>query len=266
MNRRDALKTMLSAAGSALVPSWLIPDARPSHGLDLTPFCAPEWWPRQYRMDLPFVQNGVVDDPNGVVRAHFELFRYATNGHVCVRVPIHPGAVIDREEIKLPPVLNLPWTHDWPYKGKWLAWPRANYLLACDSDCMACDGTGNQSGEPGLECDECGGFGWVIVGEYETSQVKCRGCHGRGVLLSPDDEPCHACKGNAIGVFPTIQRLATGYVCAGYHAKLATLPDVEYFVPDRAAKGDAPIKVRFHGGQGLLMPMDGKAVERRLQT
>jgi hypothetical protein len=68
MNRRELLKSLGVMAGAALVPSWLIPTPRPSHGIDLTAFCAPAWRQHKYSIDLPFVQQGVVDEPDQ--RAH----------------------------------------------------------------------------------------------------------------------------------------------------------------------------------------------------
>ena len=271
MNRRDCLKSMLAAAGSALVPSWLVP-GRPSHGIDLSAFCSPAWIERKYQMKVPFVQQGIVDVPipDDMTRyragdgVRWEYFRYATDARVCVRVPINTGDLIDREKTDLPPACSLGWTHDLPYRGKWVPWPKANYILAASSDCPACQGTGDASGDPQDECETCYGTGheWV-GGAYDMSHpITCRTCKGLGFVPTA---LCGNCEGHAIGTFPAIQRLPTHYIDARYHGKIARLPGAEYFIPERPAEVITPIKIRFAGGQGLLMPLEPKPTEERIR-
>ncbi len=271
MNRRNFLRLSASAAVGSLIPSWLIPDKRPSHGVDLSAFCWDRPWEKQFEMRVPFVQQGVVDDAIGrkpwqqklgLPGSHCELFRYATDGSVCVRVPIHPGDVIDREEAKLPPAYSLNWTHDWQHRGRWLEWPRGDYMLAADSECPRCYGTGDLSGV-GQECERCGGTGDEWVGaSYDISHpVQCRACGGRGSFIMT---PCPDCNGEPIGIYPSIQRLEGSYSAAEYHRKIEVLPGVEYFVPE-SDPGTHPLTFRFAGGVGLLATLDSERARERLR-
>ncbi len=271
MNRRNFLTTAASAVATALVPSWIIPEKRPSHGIDLSAFCHNGPWEEKYAMRVPFVQDGVIEDKIGrkpwqqklgLPGSLMEPFRYAGNCSCFVRVPIHPGDVIGREQVNLPPVLQLNWTHDWPYRGRWLPWPKANYLLAADSYCLRCFGTGDIGGIP-QECEECGGTGheWVGSGYEPSRPIQCRSCGGLGHHVN---EPCPDFKGKPIGVFPDVQRLADCYVAADYHHKITALPGAEYFVPESGTEEKRPIKFRFHGGHGLLMALNAERTEERL--
>lgn len=273
-NRRGFLKTALAGLASALVPSWLITEKRPSYSLDLSAFCDRRPWlhPR-YSIGQPFVQQGIVDDEIGpkpwqqklgLPGSHWELFRYATDGRVCVRVPIHPGDVFDSEKIDLPPAYSLAWTHEWPKRGKWFAWPQANYLLAADSDCPRCFGTGDMSGLP-EECEVCDGTGHEWVGSsYDLCRpIECRTCGGLGSHI---ETRCPDCHGKPIGTYPSIQRLPTGYIASEYHAKVASLPGVEYFVPATDDEiGERPVQFRFTGGHGLLMRLNIERAEARMK-
>ncbi len=273
MNRRNFLSASASAFAAALIPSWLIPTKRPSHGIDLSAFCWDLPWDYRGNFDMrtPFAQQGVVDDvvgPKqwqqrlGLPGSHWDMFRYATDGSVCVRVPIHPGDVIDREEAKLPPAYGLNWTHDWPQRGRWLEWPKANYLLAADSECQVCHGTGDMSGVA-KDCERCEGFGhdWYSSGYTPATPGQCPDCKGIGYIIQT---PCTTCNGNPICVYPSIQRLDGSFIAAEYHAKVARLPGVEYFVPE-SDPGTSPLKFRFAGGVGLLAPLDRDRARERMR-
>jgi len=270
-SRRGFLKAVGASAASLLVPSWIIPERRPSYSIDLSAFCHNKPWQcGKYDMHVPFVQMGVVDDAVGckswqkrlgLPGSHFEPFRYATDDRVCVRVPINTGDLIDKEKKDLPPVGTLGWTHTWNYRGRWVRWPRAAYLDAADTECLRCCGTGDLAGCP-LECDDCGGTGHEWVGsEYDISHpIRCRACKGKGCFVK---EECPKCKGNAIGIFPGIQRLEQCYIDCDYHRKISCLSGVEYFVPENPVS-EKPIRFRFDGGVGLLMPLDQKRAEERI--
>lgn len=267
MNRREFNRAALSSLAAALVPSWVV-KATPPKAIDLSEFCAAEAG-FKYDMTAPFVQMDAVDDKIGrkswqqaaqLPGSHLEPFRFATDGRVCVRVPANDIILPDSGMTKLPPANTLPWRHNWPIDGKWLKWPRANYLLAADSCCPACDGTGCTSRKPQPCCRKCEGQGeYWTGGFYSGTWVNCTACDGRGILIK---NPCPHCKGNAIGNFPSVQRIESGYVECDLHRRIDTLPEVEYFVSQRAE--DGAVRFRFHGGHGLVMPLDVKTTEKRL--
>src|SRR5580658_7213716 len=98
MNRRDFLKTSLSGGLASLVPSWLVTAKRK---IDLRPFCSNSSIIghnfKRYDARHPFVQEGAG-----------ELFRYATDGKICVRVDAEHGDQ-EGDKLNLPPAINLRW-------------------------------------------------------------------------------------------------------------------------------------------------------------
>lgn len=251
MNRRSFLRTASAAALSALVPTWL-PERTPPRALDLTPFCQP-WQHPKYDMAKPFVQG------------EHELHRYATDSRICVRVPATEADKGDSPEVRRPDAAGLGWwQHDALYPGRWQPWPAARYRDAADSDCQRCHGTGDLHGIS-RECEACQGVGTVDCdddwGFYHPTD--CQACKGLGFQPL---ELCPECQGKAIGIFPALQPLAGVYVDAKYDRRIrAHLEGVEVFVPRDGLDSRRPLKFRFNGGVGLLMPVETKAAEERIR-
>lgn len=218
-SRREAIGCALAA----LVPSWLCkPAPRP---LDLSVFCRRDDH-GQWQMDRPFIQ-GIPEGDN--------LYRYATDARIILRVPATPRDREEDSDLKLPPAFDLDWSHD--ARRGWAPLPPADYRLADDVPCPTCDGWGVP--QPGRTCERCAGDG-------------CRECGGRG-FLGP---PCPQCHGNAYGRYPGHQHLAGGVVIAAKYDRLLRqhLGDIEY-VPE-TVDPLKPVLLRAGNVFGLLMPLD----------
>lgn len=277
MNRRNFLKSTALAAASALVPSWLLPKL-PPEDINLQAFCWHKPWPHpRLEMNTPFVQPGVVDDVigskpwqqmAGLPGSHMEPFRYATDALVCIRVPAKPGDMVDEHKTKLPNATSLSWTHDWPYRGRWMPWPSQNHLGARETDCPQCYGTGDASGIP-EECERCEGVGQTMeyFGEPWGVHKPCKLCNGLGHIVKIR---CPTCKGSGEGVFPAFQPLANMFIDCHIDGKMRRhLQAVEYFLPESGLAEPewgtlaATVKFRFAGGQGVLIPLvTARAMER----
>lgn len=240
MNRRDALK--VAVAGLA---SFILPAPRPR--LDLRQFCR-RWDYGEYSLTLPWTLND---------------WTYATDGHACVRVRPAAGDKADHDG-KAPPFGTLPLDHA-QLRG-WRELPRLEPLLANHSDCPACEGTGNTARLPGHGCPRCDGMGHVWVGQgWDISVPKtCPGCKGKGFLRPPGSAVCPSCRGNAIGVFPSVVMLDGRYFALSLYERVrATGAE---FVHDnyRAMPGYPMLRFVFDGGSGVLLGMDQAAVKARL--
>jgi hypothetical protein len=270
MDRRDFLRTTFAAAAASLVPSWVM--AKPP--INLAAFCLAPEEVSKFKMTQPFVQIGAVDDAIGrkpwqqkfgLPGTHAELFRYATDGRICVRVPGEQRDKDEGQETKLPPACGLPWTHEWLCRGKWLPWPRENYLLAEGSLCPLCHGTGDLAGIP-EGCEPCDGTGhyWGETILDEPRLNGCKSCKGGGVIIK---DPCPTCRGIGDGVFPGIQPLGPGFITSEYDTKIRqNLRDVEWFLPKEGIEQDRPVKIRFDGGLALLMALDPQRTMESLVT
>lgn len=246
MNRRSFLQSTAALAVGALVPTWFKwPEV--AQPINLEPFCAAEPF-RKFDARKPFVQE-----------AGSNLFTYATDGRIAVRVPAD-FALATAPDAKLPPCSGLRWWQGMDEAG-WRPWPRKNYLLASDSECPRCNGFGVYPMLGG--CKVCDGSGYTGHGgdDFLMYSKKCAACHGgnAGPL-------CTHCNGNAIGIFPGIQPIESGvYVGAEFDAKMRQhLQGIEYRVID-ARIDQAPIQLRFAGGCGLLMTLNQQAAEKRIR-
>jgi hypothetical protein len=222
----------------------------------------------------PFAQFGVVDDKVGskpwqqrlnLPGSHFEPFRYATDGSICVRVPINTGDLIDREQRSLPPAYSLDWTHDWPRRGRWLPWPKAAYLDGSDTDCPVCYGTGCREG-CGKDCEQCDGTGHLWYGNgWDLSVPRdCPACAGKGVIITDE---CPACEGKPIARRPAFQTIGTLFVdCEKDRKMRSVLGDIEYFLPEGGLPDGKAIKFRAGPARGLLMPILTERAIRRIEA
>ena len=240
LNRREAIGAAIGAAVSFILPA-------PRPRLDLLQFCGEDTW--KYSLSLPW---------------ECQDHTYATDGRACVRVRPESADQVQRRG-EMPPFGSLPWEHA-RLRG-WRELPRLEPLLASDSECPVCDGRGYEGGVIASGCPHCDGTGhdWVGNGWDLSVPVKCKACAGRGYVLPPGAVVCCNCKGNAIGVFPSVVRLGDGaYFDAKLYGRVRRLGGDYVLTPDRGASGPL-LQFRFDGGEGLFLGHDRAAVERRLE-
>jgi hypothetical protein len=229
MNRREMLKNAMAGLATFLLPA-------PRPRVDLATFCARESGSR-YEMRYPF---------------QVRDWTYATDARAIVRV--RPSWSDKAEsEGPIPPAALLPWDHD-RLRG-WKPIRQLPPLLCDDADCPECDGTGFADGRMGEGCEWCG--------------LGCRRCNYRGVMPRPGVADCPACKGNAIGQFPSVVKIDNRYFDVRLYRKVAALGGEAVVVDmpkSRHCDAYTHLKFRFDGGDGLLMGLDAATVERRLVT
>lgn len=140
---------------------------------------------------------------------------YATNGHICVRVPRLPDIA---ESDKAPKAQTL-------FKERPEGYQKPNFPdlpELSDMDCPACDGRGTEH-----DCDDC--------------QCGCDACDDTGQVTTD----------YKVGVGVSGIPFALHYI-----RMIAGLPGLEIakvIVPKE------PMAFRFDGGEGILMPLNGKA-------
>lgn len=236
MNRRDFIKTTATSALASMVPTWMLPKAE----IELTAFCHKRETSR-WDCRTPFLQGEN---------------KYATDGRIMVRVPGKPLDIGDQDRRPNADEAYQRYTHQLGQLGQWLKWPRETPIVTDDAWCPACDGTGQEGGEPAEECEACGGFG-------HNGTRDCRPCNGLGILT---EKPCPACKGRANGRFPAYQQVGGLYVAHEFDRKIRKhLRGVEfYYVDGQTCK--LPVYFRFDGGKGLLMPIDAQAAVQAIKV
>ena len=175
-----------------------------------------ESWTLRYKFDVPFVQRG---------------FLCATDSRVLLRVPtaLPEFATPEGKTRPFPPVMKC-WDEYASVVGKWRPWPEQRWLIdpseTCSKleglDCVTCDGGG---------CADCFGTG------YQSPAKTCRVCRGTEYWMA--------------------QRVGGRTVQARYDLKLRSfLPGPLEFLEDGLGDGANPIRFRFRGGDGLLMPFE----------
>ena len=183
--------------------------------MDLWEFCTPES-NTKFDTSEPFVKNG---------------WKYATNGHVCVRVQFEAP---DDDHKKFPPCEKL--FKEFP-TGEWLPWPTPKY-------CIQCFGKGTIGCAGGNEwCESCGG--------YEGCGIrKCRMCGGkedRGDLA--DNQPMDS------------RWIGFHLIYAKYDALIHLLPNAKFLAGVKPANDFSKpseqnwLPFVFDGGQGIIMPL-----------
>lgn len=244
MTRRDFIATTGAGLLAALVPSWLIQRTRK---IDLRPFCNQDF--RRYNCASPFVQH--VD---GVPYA------FGTDGRIAVRADADNASLLG-ESVKLPPAQKLNWSDG---RG-WQPWPRKDWLVATDSDCLTCGGYGIVGKR--TECGKCQGVGAFGEGFME---VNCSACYGRGEIGAK----CPACADSTpIGTRPGIQRVGGFYVAAKYDDKVRRhLGECDWrvvisdtYTPRGVVVPITLMQLRFDGGLALLCSLDRESSEKRIK-
>lgn len=246
MNRREALKVV-----AATVLAMFVRPA-PRRQIDLMSFCRKEALGK-YELRLPWQ----VDD-----------WTYASDARMCVRVRPVSADAVDHSGV-MPPFSGLPWGQQ-AHRG-WRELPKLEPMLADDSCCFSCGGTGYEGGVIGEECETCEGFGRDFCQNVKWGMAKpatCQDCKGSGVVPPPGVRTCPACLGNAVGRFPSIVQLDGEYFNYGLYEKLRRL-GCEYVLGQHqlahaAADPWQIIEVKFPEGEGLLLGIEKRAAERRL--
>ena|SRR3990167_2778804 len=108
---------------------------------------------------------------------------------------------------------------------------------------------------------------WIDLPPFELKQEKCPGCLGTGFVdeecrscakESPNAYECEECEGGVILSGSAIVKAEKGKVrlAAKYLDLLKDLPEIKIGVDgDESTRSDKPIRFKFEGGEGLLMPM-----------
>ena len=133
-----------------------------------------------------------------------------------------------------------------------------------EKNCNECDGTGKI-----IVCKECGGEGTLeFDSDYNTYEVQCKSCFNRKIKdrvgRNVEDEKCEDCEGtgkykkysNPIveipiiidGSLESIEIMINGM----YLEMIQDLPNIKIALQGKTE----PIKLKFDGGIGLLMPIE----------
>lgn len=147
-------------------------------------------------------------------------FTYATDGHICIRIPRDPS-IADADHKAVPLAQQLFVDH------------------ACNEHSVAPVIDVPQSDDDDNECETCQGRGHLH--DCPDCECECRDCRGTGY-----EEPG---RGLSYGFGPAI---FAGRVLI----KMKDLPGLRFGRPD-ATK---PMHFIFDGGEGVIMPMRGKNV------
>lgn len=182
---------------------------------------------------------------------------FATDARMAVRVrPILADAFHHKSD-RVPPFARLPWDKS---KLIWRPIPKLEPIVAADSPCPKCDGTGYWPTPPesALVACDCYGEG-------------CRDCDDRGDF-APGYE-CSMCCGKGLGKLPAMVKLDDAYVYVKYFRKFEKLGG-EYAInpwsfPYQPAMRDRQVSLvrfRFADGDGMMMPIDPDSAVARIEA
>ncbi len=224
ISRRELMKTALIAAIAPVIPATASAVKVP---LPVFTEFVGEYWRTAYRFDLPFAQGG---------------FLFATDSRVLIRVPTSrrddlPPADVGQRQREFPPVAKV-WNDYASTEGEWRPWPEQQWLIDPAETC------GTLEGEECVNCEGAGCTACVGTG-YESPAKTCRVCRGTGFWMA--------------------QRVAGRTVAAKFDWKLRQcLPSPLEFLDDGLGDGKNPVRFRFNGGEGLLMPLEDDSKFRRM--
>lgn len=211
--------------------------------IDLTPFCGKDG---HYTPSTPWFESGHI---------------YATDGHVCVRVPAEAGLGNEAEDDK-PKGLILGWpTGD----ETWLPWPPV-IPIPGEEECPMCGGKRFVHGDQ--LCRHCEGGGWCSCRSC-GDRHNCWHCDGTGKA----DTDCPTCRGRGKVETPYAYRqIGPVAIARKYDELIRALPNVQFVMPvsnepwvrtrvseSKVTYSARAILFRFDGGEGLVMPADGAA-------
>ena len=211
--------------------------------IDLQRFCANESDPRPY-LRAPFKRGSWV---------------YATNGHVCVRVPAESAPDVAEVE-KTPNAGALFEKHIEKRECEFLLMPKIPDLIRCGGcggktkvraiKCPHCDGGTFVRGDYSYDCQTCvdssAGPGWDELMDFDPphpdEQLRiCDNCDGLGYSLSSNG----------------VMALGDSTYSPVYLSWIAALPQVRICPGGPAVAHHTeivPAAFIFDGGQGIVMP------------
>jgi len=198
------------------------------------------------------------DDRRDALKAPFsdEKFTYATDGHICIRVPRIQGVTSDSGVSLLKYM-----TFDHAEMTTWHFIPDE---IPADkrSECKSCNGTGKV-----LTCPDCEGDGEVEYKFFSKSgksydlDHECPVCEGTGKLNGSADDRCEDCTGKGYIDDPVPVRIEAVGLSISSHLlrRVQNLPGIMVAAKEHRADELPPIRFRFDGGDGLIMPTRDKA-------
>jgi len=192
-------------------------------------------------LELPFSQGG---------------YTWAADGRILIRVPEIPGIPVP--EFNVPDVVS---TFDRGWSDR-IGFEPVEFPPGWESfeqpmvPCSDCKGLGHFA-----ICQECKGEGEVECGHCGHNE-DCEECDGIGQLPAqkgPNTRECHECEGAGEYEGGFTVSLNRGKILSAlkYLRLVATLPHWQLWFYD----GENPMRISFHGGQGLLMPMRRAAMK-----
>ena len=198
-----------------------------------------------------------INDAREFIRTPFsdEQYTYATDGHIIIRVAripeiVNPGGTI------LPQWKSMPWDHetlsDWhPIPNEIPDGKRV--------ECKSCEGTGKV-----ITCPDCDGDGEVeytydsTSGKTYDADIECPVCEGRG-KMNGNGEHCEDCNGQGHRIEPVAVKVESIGLYVSNHLlqRVKDLPGIMIAIKGPITPLDPlpPIRFRFDGGDGIIMPM-----------
>ena len=233
MDRRTFNKSV-AAMLSQVAMGVTLPD-RNKPEIDLQPFCDSDCI--RYNLADPFYHD-----------AHI----VATDGFVMVRMPRRLNLGNGRREVPDTSHLDFSLLDC----AGWRPWPRGGYVqtVGCASLCDDCDSTGKinwrkcpcQGTEPWV-CGEC------FANDGKTGD-ECPRCKGNGMIALAKQMGGRNSQLVAINREQQLLTLPGLEWCPEFGERIMSKPSQYY--PEPILQ---PIPFRFHGGHGLVMPLDGSA-------
>ena len=146
-----------------------------------------------------------------------EGYTYATNGHICIKVPALRDVPVELYPINAEKVFQ-----ETPQPSEWFSIPRVKKPeIPKEIDCVDCDGTGKSN----QKCSYCHRYG------------KCSKCEGTGKVK--EDIP------------PRYLQIGDQFFDEKYLYLIQKLPNIQI----SPASGEIAARIKFDGGEGLLMPV-----------
>lgn len=192
--------------------------------IDLSRFCDRD---HSY-ISRPWVESGV---------------RYASDGRIIVAVPADGEPSSEHRHPNGPDILK-----GFPDSADWMPWPEPAYVDDM-ADCLACDGTGDESTE---NCPECDGAGTTTC-PHCFHEDDCDECDGAGVIRTAD---CVQCGGTGRVLRPARIEVAGRWFAWDVDQLVRLLPNPE-FAHD--SKDRFKTWLVFDGGRGVVMALSRDA-------
>ena len=169
---------------------------------------------------------------------------YATDGSIIIRVPKLIGYAMDDKK-NFPIVTDLKWDHD----SLEFEDPPSIKISGLPA-CTICDGLGRSE-----ICDECKGEGIIIFkNTFSLYECECETCNGDGYTKG-GDSPCIECMGTGKNLKENRIKFGERYFSAYYIYKIKKNLHVIKFSKNGDESEREPLRFKFDGGCGLLMPM-----------